>query len=758
MKIFSYKNPKIKEKYMNQRIQIFMISCISILALIASIWNAIDLTNMLNTTTKEYLSDVTKQISSDISGTIEGRMSGLATVADSMSNIESPHQKEIVDFLNRKAKILEFDTLVFMDKEGNYISSEIEDEEIVINAKELISMSSVQEAFHNEVTTNDLKGKYIYYCMPVYTHNEITHVLIGMRTQAVMQSMISSKVFDGQGLSCIIDSQGKLVLSPTEISPFMQLEDILSQDNEQFIEDIDEMNSHMQEGKNGIIEFRSVNDEDLFLSYNSLKINDWYLLTLIPSDLISSNISTYAFQSYLIVVSTSIIFIGLLLILHRINRNNNKQLAQIAFIDDITGGMNNSAFQLNYQKLSGSFEPLTYTIVLLDIKGFKLINEQYGIQQANEFLKYVYNQIKNHLHHENNEFLARSESDHFFICMKENDANMIQKRIDEMIDDINSFHNIEGTYYQISLKQGAYLIENPQEDITILQDRARIAMQNRCTDMQNQCSFYDSSLIEKLKKDNEIYALFDDSLKHHDFEVYLQPKVGLKSMMVEGAEALIRWNHPKKGFIYPSDFIPLFERGGQICQLDLYVFEEVCRLIDRWSQEGQSLILISVNISREHFQNDSFFDEYVNIAKKYKIPKNTIEFELTESLFFERNEIQKVKKIIKQMHELGFQCSLDDFGFGYSSLALLNEFDVDTFKFDQSFFVNMDNQKSKDIIVTLIQLAQKLHVNTVAEGIENKEQLHYLKSIGCDQIQGYIFSKPLPIDAFEEWVKTFHCL
>ena len=208
--------------------------------------------------------------------------------------------------------------------------------------------------------------------------------------------------------------------------------------------------------------------------------------------------------------------------------------------------------------------------------------------------------------------------------------------------------------------------------------------------------------------------------------------------------------------IPPVEFIPLFEKTGDICKLDLYVFEQVCSLIHKWMAEGRNIFPISVNLSRHHFKRDDFLDKFEQIRRSYQIPDRVIEMELTESIIFDSGEIKNVKNVIQKMHELGFLCSLDDFGFGFSSLGLLKEFDVDTVKLDRYFFVEESQQRAEDVVESIINLLQKLKIGTVAEGIESEKQAEFLKRIHCDLVQGYVFSKPLPISEFEEWMKNWN--
>ena len=342
------------------------------------------------------------------------------------------------------------------------------------------------------------------------------------------------------------------------------------------------------------------------------------------------------------------------------------------------------------------------------------------------------------------------ESDHFFLCLKEHEPERLQNRLDEMIREINAFRSTDLPACHMTFRQGACVVDDPSLEITPLQDRARLACQSQTAEHREKCAFYDNSLTERMKMEQELNDLFDSSIKNHDFKVYLQPKILLETNRAEGAEALVRWIHPEKGVIYPSDFIPLFEMNGKICSLDFYIFTQVCQTLHAWIASGKNPIPVSVNLSRQHFLEHNFLKKFADIAKEYEIPPGMIEFELTESIFFDNRQINVVKEMIRQMHQLGFLCSLDDFGSGFSSLGLLKEFDVDTIKLDRSFFVNMAGEKAKDVIACLIELSKKLKVHTVAEGIETDEMVEYLRMIKCDMVQGYIFSRPIPISEFEE--------
>lgn len=722
--------------------QLCILSVILIIIIVLTLWNTSNLRSVLNYSTENYAKDVTCQLADDITARLESNQQNMILLADSISKIDySTGTEALKEFLNRKAEILDFDILIFIDSRGNTIPS-------VSDAQDLWQLPSVQESLQGNTEVAYIEGQSLLYSTPVYSGSEIIGVLTGIHRKENIQSLIQPKAFSGESLTCIIDNSGKVVVSPTELKPFLQLDDIFKSGKDRNTEnEIVKMMDNMKSNRDGVFPFTAVNGDELIMSYHPLNVNQWVLLTLIPADLISYGANVYTVKTFLIIGGIAVVFILFLASILRFYSYHRKHLEQLAFSDPVTGGMNYSAFQLQYEELVKAAPPLTYTLIMLNVKGFKLINENYGTAAGNDTLRYIYKILLRHT--EPGEFAARSEADNFFLCIKEREKQAIQFRLDAMIHDINSFNKTRETPYYLTILQGAYLIDDPTLELTIIQDRTRTAYQNQASGAHPSCAFYDADFTRQLQTEQELNDLFEQSLKNHDFQVYLQPKVRLLDGGIAGAEALVRWIHPQKGIIFPSDFIPIFERNGKICRLDLYMFEEVCRLLQQWNQKGQPWLPVSVNLSRQHFKNPEFLKSFSEIAGRYHVPQNTIEFELTESILLDPQQIEIVKKSIHKMHCLGFLCSLDDFGSGFSSLGLLKEFDVDTIKLDRQFFLDISKEKSRDVIACLIELAKKLNVRTVAEGIEVQEQLDYLRDIGCDMVQGYIFSRPLPSKEFE---------
>ena len=586
--------------------------------------------------------------------------------------------------------------------------------------------------------------------LSLYQENNIIGVWGGTGNKESMQRLIQPVSFDGQGLTCIADTEGNVVISPTDLDPFMRLDDIFKEDSEETtVRNIKRMQENMKEGKNGVFSFVAVDGRELILSYNILKSYDWVLLTLVPADLISYETDRYVIQTFAIVAGTILLFLFFLLILLFIYRNNRRRLEYIAFVDAVTGGMNNAAFCLKLRETLKNARRNEYTVAVINIRNFKMINESFGTHEGDRTLHYCMQILRKNV--KEGEIAARGNADDFFLCLKEGNRNIVAARLQEIVREINSFNeNLENPYH-LSFRQGAYLIDEPDLDSTIIQDRVMTACMNQQEFGENSCVFYDICFTQKMKQEHELNAMFRGALENGDFKVYFQPKVSLEDEKTAGAEALVRWQHPEEGMISPGDFIPLFEKNGNICRLDCYVFEEVCRTIDRWRREGRKLFPVSVNLSRQHFKRNDFLNQFADVAAKYRIPEGLLELELTESIFFDDNSIAMVRESINRMHELGFKCSLDDFGSGFSSLGLLKEFDVDTIKLDRLFFPDMSKPKAEDVVECLIDLAGRLKVKTVAEGIETQEQIDFLKQIHCDMVQGFFYSRPLRAEEFEEW-------
>lgn len=412
----------------------------------------------------------------------------------------------------------------------------------------------------------------------------------------------------------------------------------------------------------------------------------------------------------------------------------------------ITRGRSKTSFKEETMKILSNCKVNEYCLVSIDIVKFNAINDAFGIEEGNKILKYVYETIALNL--SENECVARIESDVFDILMRNDGKEHIEKRLQEIVTQINRFNEMASIKYYISFACGIYCIEDPEMQLIKIQDRANLARKKLKNDIDAefcQCRFYNTQDTLELIREKDIENKMRLALENHEFELYLQPKFNLFTNKVDASEALIRWIGSEE--IYPEEFIPLFERNGFIVELDYYVFEEVCKTIRKWLDNGVSFDTISFNMSRYNLANNDKLSRYEMLRNKYNIPSSYLEFEITESLIIESETV--ITRFIDNAKALGYQCSIDDFGSGYSSLNVLKTIHADALKIDKEFFSEKGGKREETIIEFIIKLAHELGMKTIAEGVETKDQVDYLKTLGCDMIQGFYYSKPIIVSEFE---------
>ncbi len=413
----------------------------------------------------------------------------------------------------------------------------------------------------------------------------------------------------------------------------------------------------------------------------------------------------------------------------------------------MTGADSIDKFKINSNKLFAKNNPEEYALFYIDVDKFKYINDMFGYDMGNDTLIHISNTIASEL--KEDEIFARVSADHFVLLIKYKTDDDIKTRLNNIYNKVQILSNPKINYYKLILDCGIYKISKSDNDINTIMDRANTARKTIKGGHKNSFAFYDKEMHKKILKEKEIENSMVDALNNGEFIVYFQPKYSLSDYQIIGAEALVRWDNPQKGLIPPIEFIPVFERNGFIVNIDFYVFEEVCKKIREWMDEGQKVVPISVNLSRMHFVNSNFIEEFKLIVDKYKIPTRLIELELTETAVLDN--IEGLLDTMNNLKEKGFVISMDDFGTGYSSLNLLKELPVDILKLDRAFFTEKDESNNEKIVISnVIKMAKELKMKVISEGVETISQVEFLKQIGCDMVQGYLFSKPMPVKEFEK--------
>ena len=356
----------------------------------------------------------------------------------------------------------------------------------------------------------------------------------------------------------------------------------------------------------------------------------------------------------------------------------------------------------------------------------------------------------NEIMEEYNKIICRLSNDIFGIVIE---TKKDIKNIAEITYNHLSRILIEAETYSIYPVIGIYHCKKNDEILQAI-DKATIAHDIIIGNYNKKYCIFDEGMEKQILEEHHIEEIMYEALKNKEFEIYYQPKINIKSEKVVSAEALVRWIRNGE-VISPNKFIPLFEKNRFILKLDMYIYEQVCKDLLEWKGKKEFDFNVSINVSKEHFNEIDFIDKYEKIAKKYSISTNKIDLEITESASADigTNFIEVMKKI----KEKNFIVSLDDFGTGYSSLNMLQDMPIDIIKIDKTFIDKIGKVDEKiDLIKYIIQMAKELNIKTVAEGVESKNQVEYLTNAGCDIIQGYYYSKPLSKKEFEEYIKKVY--
>ncbi len=368
---------------------------------------------------------------------------------------------------------------------------------------------------------------------------------------------------------------------------------------------------------------------------------------------------------------------------------------------------------------------------------FKIVNDLYGEKFGDEVLDFIERQLEKCCNER--QFFINLRSDVFMVVTEYKNERELQAFIRELDSQTRLFKSVK-----LQMSFGVYTVEDREMELRQMEDRAAMARKAAKKNILRNILFYREQFKESLYNRKFIEENMQAAISERQFCIYLQPKYSITKNEIIGAEALVRWLHPERGMIFPDQFIPVIEENGFIKRLDYYIWEEACRFIKRCEAAGINNCPVSVNVSRIHLRDNECIGILSDMIKDYSIPKKLLELEITETA-----DDQQISMKALQLKEEGFTLLMDDFGSGYSSLNILLETPFDVIKLDRKFMINMMlSGKGRLILEQVITMADKLQLGVLAEGVETKEQVELLQNIGCDQVQGYYYAKPMPEDEF----------
>lgn len=586
--------------------------------------------------------------------------------------------------------------------------------------------------------------------VPVRRRGEEVGLLYADYRQEGLYDAYALTFYGGKGFSSVISDDGRIVFFPISNRAkrtFVSVLDILRHENE--AEDVEAFAQLLRERKSGIASL-DFNGTRQFIAVTPVEGRNWHTIVLIPQEAMQRQSHQIVLRA-LALSGLVAIAIGLsVFYVFRVRQRHTGELLEIAWTDRLTGGWNNGKFREELKRLlAGRKTPLG--IFKFDIRHFKYINDTYGFAAGDAVLRHLADVLRQHCGEGG--LWCRDGVDTFWLacpCASKEEAAI---RCGTLQAAMSNMSEVIAASQPLTIFCGIFLIEagaaiEAEEAI----DRTGVALKQAQKSLSSTHEFYSEELYRQLREEQAIEGNMHAALSNGEFIPYLQPQFDVRSRKVTAAEALVRWNMGGK-LASPALFIPLFERNGFIREVDIHIFRQVCALLRSWIDEGRQPMGISVNVSRAHLFHDAFPENYIAIKKNYGIPDNLLEVELTESMIFENHV--KMRRVLSVLRRNGFRCALDDFGAGHSSLNLLKDMPFDTLKIDQIFFGNtLYSQRKETIIHSIIDMAGRLSMQTVSEGVETEDQMNFLLGTDCNLVQGYLLARPMPVPDFERHFLT----
>lgn len=431
------------------------------------------------------------------------------------------------------------------------------------------------------------------------------------------------------------------------------------------------------------------------------------------------------------------------IVLNRVH--NILSLYEHDYKDDLTGGYNRTGFiRMAENVLYNAKKKSDYALMFFDIKNFKATNELFGIGGGDNILRDFYQRIGKIW---NPSVSARLDTDHFVCLLPQSHINM-----DTLSQDLKLNVQLGGRAMKLYGYCGIYHVEDDDVSVTSMIDRAKLAEESILSDHMQPYVVFDDSMRRKYVNQMELMGEYESAIANDEFKVYYQPVVEASSGNLISAEALVRWIHPQRGMVSPADFIPALENGGHISKLDWFIANRVAELSRERHLAGEPVVPVSVNLSWMDFYDEDMMQGLVELLGSDRVRVGDIRLEITETSYAALESDRE--GILDQLRKLGSPILLDDFGSGFSSFGMLKRYNFDILKLDMTFTRQIETSpKTCTIINGIIQMVHHLGIKVIAEGAETEAQVKFLRDNGCDYIQGYYFSKPLPEEDFLAYIQ-----
>lgn len=709
---------------------------------------------------EDYLVQTAEQTASNIRGRIKGDLRMLEVLSSNLSSVASfGSEPSVKNFLQQKVKDTKFYALSFSYPDGKTIKIESNGR---LSSKNILSEDCFQSAmegvscFADRTSSPAAKSGFVNkYYVPVYDGSKVVGVLGAAVDTDIFSKILAYNDFDGSAANDIISSNGDYVLKD---SVFTSSANNIFKEDIKFVSESPEsvLKKFQTEGK-GTFWYRHADGSRYLAAFAPIGYNNFLALTSVSHGVITMNVDSISLVVFGIVGLICVILILFLFYVQKTGNETEKAVLDYIFRDKITDGTNQTKFFLDSTEILTSSKYAKYALISVNLTKFKIINELYGHEKADKILKNVYDIICVNL--TPGGLVTRIGSNFVVLMTYDKPEFLIKyfvKKVEETLINFNTQimpHLNEENGIKVVSKLnatfGIYLVSDKTVSVRQMYDRAVFALKNIVPGSTYE--FYNENIRTKILAEKALEEEMVPALQNGQFKMFLQPEYDIKTGAHLGAEALVRWNHPTRGIMLPDAFLPTFEKNGFILNIDEYMCEQVFKFLYDRKQNNLPLFPISVNISKIGRNNEIFAETVIATAQRYGIETKYVVFELSN--ISDPDDMKNFEEVVHKLQSYGFAVAFDNFGVGSFSFDVLKNSSVNVIKLDRSFIAGeLGDAKGRTVVLSVLNLASRLNVPTVATGIETVNQAKFLSAAGCGIAQGFLYGRPVPA---EEYSKVF---
>ena len=683
------------------------------------------------------LHDVAEQTSTILRREIESEQDLLVGLAKELAQMDPENEEIIMETLTPLAEISQLKRLGIIDSQGIAYTTDGYVQDIGFREFYRKAMEGKQVVSDVIIDTIGEKENINVFSVPIYDKtNDVAGVLFATFQTSKFRELMNVESFGGRGYSYVVKRDGT-VIADSKLAAMYGAENmftVIRNYDPSNKEAVEQMMAYAEKDESGFGSYRYEGERYYYCmplnltseTENGVEGGQWYVFTIVPAEVLNERLNPIMYDVQRMIVVMIVILVAAVLLYLLSYQERRRELMKLAYVDPLTEGDNYVCF---VHKITEK-KNLSGYLVSMDMGEFKIINSTCGIAKGDEVLRCIWGIICNNIREQ--ELATHVNADRFVLYLQRENREKLVELLVALKQEITAL-SVQLNVPKAVPYYGIYEVTKtePVEQLYSFANQAKQLVKGR----RDRCyCIYEEVDYEQILRNKELEDNFDEALKTRQFEVWYQPKFDTQNSKIVGAEALVRWRRAD---------------GTMIARLDEYVFETVCSQQKRWEREGKPMMPISINISRVSLYYAHVASKYKKIRDDYDLDSRYVQLEITESATINNSDIQK---LIRQFHEAGFELLLDDFGVGYSSLASLNTMKFDTLKLDKSLIDYIGNDSGEKLLYYTIRLAKSLGLKITAEGVEQETQVNFLRKHQCDNIQGFYFSRPLPLSEFEKLV------